>query len=320
MIHLFFNNLDKSLKTDQNKTDNSTNSITKVYSYSTSSIQVKLCHFDLRINQLNQLNSFLWSNYTQLSQIADLQVKLETRLDEYLNDQILGIQIKCFNDDEEAMRVYLEKKKFNYKLLDMAEKLEKQYPDNAKDFRCLINLVVKGCVLACLFCPCDPLDPFEYDILVKKCADDVHEIQEHEKRLEEFNTNQKLRAGVFFESEKKTDSPENEESINEEEFYFQRSNQSEYFFIKNELDSGVQQFCSYERVGRMVEELFRVCVGDGKKKDLIEDEYKIWIRSLEKFCERMMQRFCSFTDVVYLPLNGLALVGYGIKAIYTKLK
>jgi len=290
MLQLFFNNLDKPIKTDQNNNNNNTS--VPVYSYSTSSIQIKLSHFDLRIDQLSQLNSFLWSNYAQLSQTGDLPGKLEARLNEYLNEQIMAIKTSCFNGDEEAIKAYLEK---------------------------------KGCVLAYLFSPCEPLDPFEYELLVKKCADDVEEIEGHERCLEEFNSGRKFRGGEFCESKRAP-----EEEADNGEFYFERSNQSEYFFIKNELESGLAQFGSYERVGRMVEELFRVHVGSGqetaagakkeKGKRLVEEEYRIWSRSVEKFSERMMERFCSFADVVYVPLNGLALVGYGVKAIYTRLR
>jgi hypothetical protein len=319
MLQLFFNNLDKPIKTDQNN-----NNIGPVYSYSTNSIQIKLSHFDLRIDQLSQLNSFLWSNYAQLSQTGDLPGKLEVRLNEYLNEQIMAIKTSCFGGDEEAIKAYLDKKKFNSRLLGLADSLERQYPGKADSFRCLLNVVVQGCVLAYLFSPCEPLDPFEYELLVKKCADDVEEIEGHERCLEEFNSGRKLRGGEFCESKRAP-----EEETDNGEFYFERSNQSEYFFIKNELESGLAQFGSYERVGRMVEELFRVHVGSGqetaeakkeKGKSLVEEEYRIWSRSVEKFSERMMERFCSFADVVYVPLNGLALVGYGVKAIYTRLR
>ncbi len=131
MLQLFFNSLDKPIKTDQNNNNNTSG---PVYSYSTSSIQIKLSHFDLRIDQLNQLNSFLWSNYAQLSQTGDSPGKLEARLNEYVNEQIMAIKTSCFGGDEEAIRVYLEKKKFNSRLLGLADSLERQYPGKADSF------------------------------------------------------------------------------------------------------------------------------------------------------------------------------------------
>lgn len=180
----------------------------------------------------------------------------------------------------------------------------------------LLDITLHGCIVSHLFAPCDPLDPFEYEVLVKKCQDDEKEITRHEQDLANFNENNKLKDARFL-------IESHEEADADEQFYFKRSSQSDYFFIKNEFENCLKQFCSYERLGKLIEELFYVYLDPAKTKKtqaLLDDEYKIWITSLEKFSEKMMNRFYSYADVVYLPLNGLALVGYGVKALYTKLR
>ena len=180
----------------------------------------------------------------------------------------------------------------------------------------LLIIIMQGCMLTHIFSPCDPLDPFEYEILVKKCKDDELELAHNEHKLQEFNDRNKLKDTKFTD-----DGYERQKST--EDFYFERTNQSDYFFIKNEFENGLKQFCSYERLGVLIEDLFKVYLNTGKTKktqELLDNEYKVWTTSLEKFTEKIMNNFYSYIDVIYLPLNGLALVGYAVKAIYTNLR
>lgn len=170
-------------------------------------------------------------------------------------------------------------------------------------------------MLTLMFSPCDTQDPFEYEILDNKCKDNELEIAHNEHKLEEFNDKNKLKDSKFI-----SDDYEREQSP--EDFHFKRTNQSDYFFIKNEFENGLKQFCAYERLGLLIEDLFKVYWSTGKTKktrELLDNEFKVWTTSLEKFSEKIINSFYSYIDVIYLPMYGLALIGYAVKAIYRNL-
>lgn len=305
LLDVFFNNLEAY--------NQSFNKERQLQSYSTSVIKLKLCHFDLKLTQLNNLNSFIWENNSVLSS-SHVLPEMETSLLKYLSENLENIKATCFNNNEDLFRTYLEKRSFNQSLYSLRDKLCKS--SDHKLAR-LFNIVIHGCVMAYMFAPCDPLDPFEYEILVKKCQEDEEEISRNEEALQDFNVKNRLRACQF------SVEPYDKEQINPDEFYAQRENQSDYFFIKNEIENALRQFCSQSQLDRLIEDLFHVYAGTGKAKktaSLVEDEYKIWINSLERLTEKLANTFYSYSDVIYLPLNGLALIGYGVKALYTSLK
>lgn len=285
----------------------------QTHSHSTSAIKLKLCHFELKLNQLNNLNSFIWENHGVLSASAHVLPELEANLLSYLSANLATIKETCFNNNEDLFNTYLAKRNFNPSLYGLKEKLCKSEPGLSNIF----SIILHGCVLAHMFAPADPLDPFEYELLVKKCREDEEEIACHADALQDFNVKSRLKACQFrFE-------PVDRTQVHADEFCAQRSNQSDYFFIKNELDNALEQFCSPGRLGKLLEDLFSVYSSAGRARraeSLVEDEYKIWINSLERLTEKLFSTFYSYSDVVYVPLNGLALVGYGVKALYTSLK
>ena len=203
------------------------------------------------------------------------------------------------------------------KLFDLRDK----YKQSNQSILNSIDLIVLGCIVAHMFAPADPLDPFEYDILIKKCREDEVNISKHEVGLSEYNAKNKLKnVGPF------CDQPEqqaDQEPI-QDSYYFQRQNQSDYFLLKNEFENCLKQFCSYERVGKLIDDLIRIYSPSGNHSNesasLVDEEFKIWICSLEKLTDKLMNTYYTYSDIVCLPANGLALLGYAMKGLYTSLK
>lgn len=123
MIELFFKSIDKLISDDKRKEIKQ-----KVYSYSTSMIQIKLCYFDHKLSQLNCINSFLWSNYQRISNV-ELLPELEFRLAKYLNTNVDYIKDTCFANDESVFRNYLGKRQFDSRLYELRNKLVSWFKD-----------------------------------------------------------------------------------------------------------------------------------------------------------------------------------------------
>ena len=257
----------------------------------TNAIKIELAFYDQKITQLNQLNSFIWSNYKLLCQEA---TQLDSQLLAFLKQQICLIKHTCFDNNEALFNDYLAKKGY--------------VPLVSKVFKDPIEIIKLGCVLAFLFAPVEPLDPFEYDLLIEKCHQDELTLAKSEINLWQFIRENKLKSAVQSELN-------NEEKQEQTEFYFVRENKSDYFFLKNEFENGLKQFCS-ERLAKLVAKLSTTNQQDNKA-GATEEEFKNWIAGLDKFNEKISNTFYSFSDIVYLPVNGLSLIGYGMKALYT---
>ncbi len=258
------------------------------------SIKIELAFYDQKIAQLKNLNSFIWSNYSFLTEFK----KFDNKLVDLLNIEILSVKKTCFDNNESIFNDYLVKKGFNQDLFNNFNKSNK-----------FIEIIKAGCMISYLFSPVEPLDPFEYDLLVEKCRHDESYLTKNESNLIKFIKENKLKS-VQYESIC-LDGKQHEKM----DFYFMRENKSDYFFIKNEFENGLKQFCS-DRLVKLIEKLF------SSKSDefLVEEEINNWILGLEKFTEKITNTFYSYADVVYLPVNGLSLVGYGMKALFTNWK
>ena len=103
------------------------------------------------------------------------------------------------------------------------------------------------------------MDPFEYDLLVDKCESDELGLTQNESNLTQFIKENKLKTVDF--------QPHNElNKINKIDFYFKRENKSDYFFLKNEFENALRQFCS--------ERLVTLCTKFTKKQLINEEEFK----------------------------------------------
>lgn len=261
--------------------------ISKIY-FTNDSVQIKieLAFYDQKIQQLNNLTSFIWSNYSLLNK----SFNFDNQLVDYLKQQIQLVKINIFNNNDLVFNDYLAKKGFNLKEFKSESSL---------------HVIIKlGCLVAFLFAPCEPLDPFEYDLLVDKCQSDELSLTQNETNLTQFIKENKLKT-VDYE-------PQIVQKITKIDFYFKRANKSDYFFLKNEFENALKQFCS--------ERLVTLCDKFTKKQLSNEEEYKNLITTLEKFITKITNEFYSYSDVVYLPINGLALIGYGLKELYTQYK
>lgn len=277
---------------DSDSSDLNNNSNNK--QVSCNAIKIELAFYDQKITQLNQLNSFIWSNYKLLCQEA---TQLDSQLLAFLNQQICLLKHSCFDNNEVLFNDYLTKKGY--------------VPFSSSVNKDPIEIIKLGCVLAYLFAPVEPLDPFEYDLLIEKCHQDELSLAKSQINLGKFIRENKL---------KSTDQSEmnNEEKHEQMEFYFVRENKSDYFFLKNEFENGLKQFCS-DRLAKLVTKLSSTNHQDNTA-GATDQEFKNWIAGLDKFNEKISNTFYSFSDIIYLPINGLSLVGYGMKALYTSWK
>lgn len=86
-------------------------------------IQIKLCHFDHKISQLESLNSCIWSNYSTLKNTKVI-VNLEDKFVDHLTHQIACVKEQCFENNEEPFNEYLTMRNIKFKLMNLKHRIE----------------------------------------------------------------------------------------------------------------------------------------------------------------------------------------------------
>ena len=92
------------------------------------------------------------------------------------------------------------------------------------------------------------------------------------------------------------------------------------------MESALKQFCSGDRLAQLVNRLRSTTTNTTASSGaahtnaakLIDDEYTLWMSSLERFIAKLTDERASFADITYAPANALALVAYGMRALYTR--
>jgi MoxR-like ATPase len=264
------------------------------------SIELVLNLFDRKLLKFNEMNTYLWSNFDFLvKSCSNANVKaIDENLVANLKLCVDDFKHKHFDNNEQAFLSYLKAKNFNY--TDM-------FRLNSNRGSVLIELIILGSILAHMFSPMDPMDPLEYEILIKKTRMDTLELENNQLSLEKLN-NSKLKS--LQNNAETTETAEIVENISI------RESKAEYFLIKNEFDSILKQLCSFNQLKKLIEN-FDLNKRNEKESNNIEIEFQTWFTSLDRFTQKISDTHYSYYDIVYLPLNGLALIGYGMNALYT---
>ena len=87
--------------------------------------------------------------------------------------------------------------------------------------------------------------------------------------------------------------------------------------LKNEFDSVLGQFCSFAQLSRLIERFDSDKIRSADEVRNIDVEFQTWSTSLDKFAQKIADTHPSYFDLVYLPLNGLSIIGYGMNALHT---
>ena len=239
-------------------------------------IELVLSFHDERVAQIDRLGDLMWANYNKMSPQTS---QIETRIVEDIRSCLNRIRTEYFNDNDDLIEEYLVRK------------------GASRDFiRNVNNDVLKyGYIIAYLFAPIDPMDPLENDNLIKENQLDLDDIVDDEKRIK-YNNSLKLKYHDVSEMlgiEKHRNLP-------------QRASKSDYFAIKNEIESAMRQFLNIEQLNKLA---------SGSSRP---EEYRTWLISLQNFIDKLMSEYYSHADVLYAPLNGLSLVGYSVSSVYTR--
>ncbi len=133
------------------------------------------------------------------------------------------------------------------------------------------------------------------------------ELENNRRELEEFN-NSKLKKLQTNSNLTKTEETTEEIPI--------RESKAEYFLIKNEFDSILKQFCSYNQLKKLIES-FDLNRSTERDSNITEVEFQTWFTSLDRFTQKIADTHYSYYDIIYLPLNGISLIGYAMNALYT---
>lgn len=266
--------------------------------------QYILNHYDDKMGQLDELISFLWSNYKLLFQ-GTYNIN-DKKLVESVSDELKKLFNEIFGDaDENLYYEYLSEKGF-----------DKNYLNYLSSDNDSLKLATYGSILVYTYLPMDPLDPADYDYLVEKCNSEVKTIIEHE-----IDLNKKLYL-VKCGQENLDNSIENQISVdylNKLEIIkhdlIYRESQIDYFTIKKELQNAIKQFASFKQISKMAKNF---CNFDKSVFKLIHSEYQTWISSLENFIMKLTKNYHSYIDIIYMPIAGLSLIGYSMSVLYAK--
>lgn len=270
------------------------------------SIQLIMSLYDHRISSLNELGSFIWSNYSFLVNDCYYVKSIDSSLVTYTRSLLNDLKAKYFADNDQILNEYLIKKGFDGELLQMRVDLlqlvrkNKNIDSSVLD---LVELVIYGCVISYMFSPVDPLDPLEHTILIDKTNRDEVEIDNFSSRLELANKS-KL---------KYVEITDEDSSVGTN--FPLRANKPDYFLIKNEIDEALKQFCSKNQLKSLLNKFLFSNIGEND-----EQQFSTWMMSLEKFVDKLMNTHCSYTDIVYPTINGVSLIGYAMNALHTYAK
>jgi midasin len=264
-------------------------------------INLTLKFYDDKLRNLNELIEFLWKNFTKLATYEKNMRQIEQNSVQYMQDLITHVKKVHFDQSHDYFMSYLIKKGFNEKFIDFFKKFGENNPK--------LQLLVYGLILVYLYVPMDPLDPLEYEQLIEKNKLEQEEITQHENLLSTMN---KYRLKNY-----DSDLLVNFEFYKEKKFT-ERLRKAEYFLIKNEFEINLKRFCSFNQLNKFLNQFSEHQTTDLKSID--EEEYKIWLASLENFIQKLYSQFYSFIDVINAPLSGLSLIGYVINAMYTQCK
>ncbi len=268
-------------------------------------INLTLKFYDDKLRSLHELSEFLWLNFSKLSQAGKNLELMEQKSIEYLTTFIQTIKGQHFENDQDIFMSYLVKKGFSPDLLTVLARYKSDFNSDAFIARKL-ELVTFGCMLVYLYSPIDPLDPLEYEQLIEKNRVEQIEIHNHEAHLNRIN---KYRLKEYIE-EYKFDSELSE-------VFTERLKKADYFHIKNEFEINLKKFCGLDPLRKFINLFGR---SGANVRQIDEEEFKIWLISLENFIQKLMSTFYSFTDIIYLPISGLSLVGYTINSLFTSWK
>lgn len=246
-------------------------------------IEVNLNFYDEKIEKLNELSCLLWSHFDKLT--PDISRLIDERILEYTRENLNQIVHIYFADRQELLVGHLLQKGADVNLLNLETKSAKA------------ELLKHGYIIAYLFCPMEPMDPLEYDNLLKKNDIDLRSLAAAESALKHANTH-KLKYYNKHDIELKI--------ISNGVDLIERDNKLNYFLVKNEFDQALRQFCAHGQLKKFVE------------LECKPEEYRTWLVSMENLIDKLMCEYYAYADVVYLPVNGLSLIAHAVSSFYTQ--
>jgi hypothetical protein len=273
-------------------------------------INLTLKFYDDKVRNLNELSEFLWTNFGKLSRAGQNLTLIEQTSIDYLESFITKIKSSHFDNNNDLFMSYLVKKGFNGDLLKLLSKYKSDCLLNGGDEAVAflgrkIDLIIYGCMLVYLYSPIDPLDPLEYEQLIEKNKLEQTAIASHEAHLTELN---RYRLKEYTE--------EYSFDVDWTGMFTERVKKADYFLIKNEFEMNLKKFCGLDQLRRFIS-LFGVNGSGSTVRPIDEEECKIWLVSLENFVQKLMSTFFSFTDVIYIPISGVSLLGYSVNSLFT---